>query len=146
MITIVLVDDHKMVRDGIKRLLEDEPGLVVVGEAENGADGIQQAAMLQPDVLVTDLMMNGLNGIDVCREVRKISPATRIIILTMYSDPGYVNQSIKGGAQGYVVKGSGIDELITAIRKVTSGEWYLSPILGDGGQAGGDDPPGSVPV
>jgi DNA-binding NarL/FixJ family response regulator len=129
MITILLVDDHKMVRNGIKRLLEDEPDFKVVGEAENGADGIQRAEELKPDVLVTDLMMNGSNGIDVSREVRKNSPGTRIIILSMYDDSGYVDQAMNEGAEGYVVKGSGIDELITAIRKVSSGGCYLSPSL-----------------
>ena len=127
MITIVLVDDHKMVRDGIKRLLEDEPDFKVIGEAENGAEGIRQAEELKPDILVTDLMMKGPNGIDVSREVRKKSPATKVIILTMYNDSGYVHRAMKEGAKGYVVKGSGIDELIAAIRKVNSGEYYLSP-------------------
>jgi DNA-binding NarL/FixJ family response regulator len=144
MITIVLVDDHKMVRDGIKRLLEDEPDLRVVGEAENGADGIQQTVMLQPDVLVTDLMMDELNGIDVCREISQSSPATRIIVLSMHTEPGYVNRSITEGARAYVVKGSGIDELITAIRRVSSGEVYLSPMLKEGEQAGGNNSPDSV--
>lgn len=131
MITIMLVDDHNMVRDGIKRLLEDEPDFKVVSEAENGAEAIQQAKRLKPDILVTDLMMNGPNGIEVSREVRKNSPATRVIILSMYNDSGYVDQAMKEGAKGYVVKGSGIDELITAIRKVSSGECYLSPSLAD---------------
>ncbi len=146
MITIVLVDDHKMVRDGIRRLLEDEPDLRVVGEAENGSGGIQKAERLKPDVLITDLMMDGLNGIDVSREVRRNSPTTRIIILTMYDDPGYVHQGMKAGASGYVIKGSGIDELIAAIRTVSSGAWYLSPAMQDRLQSDGDLPPGSVPV
>lgn len=129
MITIVLIDDHKIVRNGIKILLENEPDFMVLGEAANGKEGIEVVKNMKPDILISDLMMNGLNGIDVTREVRKISPDTRTIILSMYSDSGYVSQAMQAGARGYVLKGSGIDELITGIRQVDSGGCYLSPSL-----------------
>ncbi len=129
MITIVLVDDHKIVRQGVKNLLEEEPDLKVIGEAANGTEGIELTEKLKPDILVSDLMMNGLNGIDVTRAVGERSPETKIIILSMYNDSGYVNQSMQAGAKGYVLKGSGIDELLAAIRQVGSGGCYLSPSL-----------------
>lgn len=127
MITIVLVDDHKIVRNGIARLLEDEPDLKVIGEGANGGEGIDVAARMKPDVLISDLMMDGLTGIDVTREVKKVSPNTRTIILTMYNDTGYVGRAMQEGARGYVLKGLGIDDLIMAIRKVYAGDSYLSP-------------------
>ncbi len=127
MITIILVDDHKIVRQGIKGLLEDEPDLKVIGEAANGTEGIELVESLKPDILISDLMMDGMNGIDVTREVKKRSPETKTIILSMYNDSGYVTRALKEGARGYVLKGSGIDELVTAIRRVASGERYLSP-------------------
>jgi DNA-binding NarL/FixJ family response regulator len=127
MITIVLVDDHKIVRDGIARLLEDEPDLKVIGEGASGAEGIEAARTLKPDILVSDLMMNGLTGIDVTREVKKVSPGTKTIILTMYNDSGYVSRAMKEGARGYVLKGLGIDDLVAAIRRVYGGDSYLSP-------------------
>jgi two-component system, NarL family, response regulator NreC len=132
MITIVLVDDHKILRDGIARLLEDEPDFKVVGEGANGAEGIEAARTLQPDIVVSDLMMDGLTGIDVTREVKKVAPKTRTIILSMYNDSGYVTRAVKEGACGYVLKGLGIDDLIVAIRKVNSGNCYFSPDVSNG--------------
>lgn len=129
MITIVLVDDHQILREGVKNLLEDEPDLKVIGEAADGMRGIELAEKLAPDILISDLMMKGLNGIEVTREVRKRSPKTRIIILSMYDDDGFVNQAMREGAMGYVLKGSGIGELLTAIRKVISGTSYLGSSL-----------------
>jgi DNA-binding NarL/FixJ family response regulator len=131
MITIVLVDDHKIVRQDIKGLLEDEPDFKVIGGAANGTEGIELLGSLKPDILISDLMMDGLNGIDVTREVRKRSPETKTIILSMYDDPGYINRALQEGARGYVLKGSGIDELVTAIRRVVSGDRYLSPSIAE---------------
>jgi DNA-binding NarL/FixJ family response regulator len=129
MTTIVLVDDHQILRQGVRNLLEDDPDLKVIGEAADGKEGIELTERLKPDILISDLMMKGLNGIDVTREVRKRSPDTRIIILSMYDDDGYVNQAMREGAMGYVLKGSGIDELLTAIRNVLAGSIYLGTRL-----------------
>jgi DNA-binding NarL/FixJ family response regulator len=129
MTTIVLVDDHQILRQGVRNLLEDDPDLKVIGEAADGKEGIELTERLKPDILISDLMMKGLNGIDVTREVRKRSPDTRIIILSMYDDDGYVNQAMREGAMGYVLKGAGIDELLTAIRNVLSGSIYLGSRL-----------------
>ena len=131
MTTIILVDDHKIVRTGIARLLEDEPDLKVIGEGANGQEGIEAARTLKPDILISDLMMNGLTGIDVTREVKKVSPETKTIILTMYNDAGYIARAKQEGAMGYVLKGSGIDDLIQAIRQAGSGDFYLSPKIAD---------------
>jgi len=126
MITIVLVDDHKIVRQGIRGLLEDEPDLEVVGEAGNGTEGIDIVVEKSPEILISDLIMNGLNGIDVTRTVSERSPSTRTIILSMYDDNGYVTRAIEAGAKGYILKGSGIEELVQAIREVRSGKTYFS--------------------
>ena len=103
----------------------------MIGEAANGTEGIELLGSLKPDILISDLMMDGLNGIDVTREVRKRSPETKTIILSMYDDPGYINRALQEGARGYVLKGSGIDELVTAIRRVVSGDRYLSPSIAE---------------
>jgi two-component system, NarL family, response regulator NreC len=129
MITIVLVDDHQILREGVRNLLEDEPDLKVIGEAPDGLTGIELTEKLTPDILISDLMMKGLNGIEVTREVRKRSPNTRIIILSMYDDDSFVNEAMREGAMGYVLKGSGISELLTAIRMVASGSSYLGSSL-----------------
>ena len=127
MITIVLVDDHTLVRQGVRSLLELEPDLKVIGEASNGRDGIELVAQLVPDILVSDLVMEGLNGIEVTREVSRRVPGTRTIILSMYGDPIYIKHALQEGVNGWVLKGNSIDELITAIREVHLGGIYVSP-------------------
>ena len=126
MITIVLIDDHTLVRQGVRSLLELEPDLEVIGEASNGRDGIELVAELVPDILSSDLVMEGLNGIEVTREVSKRVTATRTIILSMYGDPVYIKHALQEGAKGWVLKGNSIDELITAIREVHIGGSYVS--------------------
>ncbi len=127
MITIVLVDDHTLIRQGVRSLLELEPDLKVIGETSNGRDGIELVAQLVPDILVSDLVMDGLNGFEVTREVSRRVPGTRTIILSMYGDPVYIKHALKEGAKGWVLKGNSIDELIAAIREVHLGGSYVSP-------------------
>jgi DNA-binding NarL/FixJ family response regulator len=127
MITIVLVDDHTLVRQGVRSLLELEPDLKIIGEASNGRDGIELVARLTPDILVSDLAMEGLNGIEVTREVSIRVPGTKTIILSMYGDPVYIKHALKEGARGWVLKGNSIDELTAAIREVHAGGSYVSP-------------------
>ncbi len=131
MITVVLVDDHKIVRQGLKLLLEDEKDIRVIGEAASGQDGIALVEKLRPDILISDLMLNGMNGLEVTREVRKRSPGTKTIILTMYNDSGYLKRALREGALGYILKGGGVEDLIQAVRAVLAGERYLSPGLED---------------
>jgi DNA-binding NarL/FixJ family response regulator len=129
MTKIVIVDDHKLLRGILRGLLESEPGLEVVGEADDGFQGLRIAQEQKPDVLISDLRMDKMDGIELTRKLQGLVPSTRIIILTMYGDPIYVHKAIDAGASAYVLKGSDIDELIHAIRLVSSGNQYLSASL-----------------
>ena len=124
-IKILLVDDHAMVRSGLRALLEDESDLRVIGESGNGLDAIRMTGELQPEVLVLDIMMDDVSGIEVARQVLESRPETRIVILSMYSDNRYVLQALRAGAAAYVVKKSADSELVKAIREVASGRRYL---------------------
>jgi DNA-binding NarL/FixJ family response regulator len=129
MTKIVIVDDHKLLRGILRGLLEAEPGLEVVGEADDGFQGLKIAEEQKPDVLISDLRMDKMDGIELTRKLQGTVPSTRIIILTMYGDPVYVSRAMNAGASGYVLKGSDIDELIHAIQLVQSGNQYLSASL-----------------
>jgi DNA-binding NarL/FixJ family response regulator len=129
--TLLLADDHLMVRQGLRALLAREPDLRLVGEAAEGLEALRLAERLRPDVLVLDLMMPGLNGLDVARQVARRSPETRVVILSMHAHEAYVLESLLAGAAGYVLKESSSDELVKAIRAVTAGGRYLSPPLSE---------------
>ncbi|MFA4837686.1 MAG: response regulator transcription factor, partial [Dehalococcoidia bacterium] len=130
MTTIVLADDHDIVRRGLCSVLEVQPGFQVIGEASNGLDTIDLVERLQPDVLVLDIVMPGLNGLEVARRVvRGSSSKTRIVILSMYENEAGVLEALRAGAMAYVVKRSMSDELVRAIREVMEGRRYLSPPL-----------------
>ena len=129
--TIVLADDHQVVRQGLKALLEAEPDLRVVGEAGDGLQAIRRVELVSPRVLVLDLMMPGLNGLDVITEIKKCSPHTQIVILSMYSNEAYVLEALSNGASAYVLKDSSSGDLVHAIREVAAGRRYLSPPLSD---------------
>ena len=127
--TIVLADDHNLTRQGIRRLLEDDDRFEVIGEATDGEEAIDVTANLKPDILITDYKMPGASGTQVTKKVRELSPTTRIIVLTMFGLETYVYSVIAAGATGYVLKGSGLQNLDTAIREVYEGRIYLSPPL-----------------
>jgi two-component system response regulator NreC len=129
MTTIVLADDHHVVRQGLRRLLEAEPDFRIVGEAGDGLETVQLVERLQPEVLVLDLMMPSLNGLEVTRQVGQRSPQTRVIVLSMHSSEAYVLEALRHGAAGYVLKASSAADLIKAVREVTAGRHYLSPPL-----------------
>jgi len=129
MISVVLVDDHHVVRQGFKALLDAEEGIEVIGEASNGIDGIKLAESLNPDVLVLDLMMKGVNGLEVVKQVSKRCYNTKILVLSMYDNEEYVLEALRSGATAYVLKGSTSDELITAVHSVANDKRYLSPSL-----------------
>ena len=129
MISIVLIDNHQSVRRGLKELLETEPDLQVVGEANDGREGVEIARRLRPDILLSDLMMDAMDGIEVTREIARQSENTRTIILSVHNDSGYVSRALREGAKGYVLKEAGIDVLIGAIRQVMAGSVYLCPAL-----------------
>ena len=129
--TLLLADDHLIVRQGLRALLAAETDLRLVGEASEGLEALRLAERLRPDVLVLDLMMPGLNGLDVARQVARRSPETRVVILSMHAHEAYVLEALLAGASAYVLKESSSDELVKAIRAVTSGRRYLSPPLSE---------------
>jgi two-component system, NarL family, response regulator NreC len=131
MTTIVLADDHPIVRQGISGLLESEPGFVVVGEAGDGREAVELVERLQPDIAILDLMMPELNGMEVARRALRLSSRTRVVILSMYSDEPHVLEALRAGAMAYVLKGTSTETLIFALREAMAGRRYLSPPLSD---------------
>lgn len=127
--TIVLADDHNVVRQGLRALLEVEKDLKVVGEARDGLEAVQNVEELSPRVVVLDLMMPGLNGLDVLRQIKKRCPSTQIVILSMYANEAYVLEALSQGASAYVVKDSSSADLVLAVREAAAGRRYLSPPL-----------------
>ena len=135
-VTLLLVDDHPIIRQGLRHLLEGEPEFRVVGEAEDGVEALQLVERLKPNILVVDMMMPGLNGLEVLRQIKKISPTTRSIVLSMQSADAYVIEALKNGAAGYVLKDTGPSELVNAVQEVTLGNQFLSAKLSERLQAG----------
>jgi two-component system response regulator NreC len=131
MTTIVLADDHHVVRQGLRSLLDAEPDFSVVGETGDGVEAAQLAERLRPDVLVLDLMMPGLNGLEVTRQVSQRSPQTRVVILSMHANEAHVLEALRAGAVAYVLKESTSAELVRAVREAVAGRRYLSPPLSE---------------
>ena len=124
---ILLADDHAIVREGLKRLIESQPGMVVVGEAENGGDAISMAVALAPDIAVLDISMGETNGSRATREIRQHCPKTKIIALTVHEDKTYLHDLLEAGASGYILKRAASDELVHAISVVAGGGIYVDP-------------------
>lgn len=131
MIDILLADDHHVVRQGLRALLESEPGFRLVGEAADGLEVVPLVERLKPNVLVLDIKMPGLNGLDVAKQVTSRVPETKVIMLSMFSDEAYVVQALRNGASAYVLKESRANDLLNAIREVIAGRRYLSPPLSE---------------
>jgi DNA-binding NarL/FixJ family response regulator len=131
MITLVLAEDHHIVRQGIRSLLEAEADFKVIGEVSDGLEAVRMVDSLHPDILVLDLMMKGLNGLEVARQVSKQSPKTAIVILSMYNNEAYVLEALRAGAKGYVLKDSTAAELVKAVREAVIGRHYLSASLSE---------------
>jgi two-component system, NarL family, response regulator NreC len=129
--TIVLADDHPVVRHGVRSLLQAEPDFTVVGETSDGIETVQMVERLQPEVLVVDLMIPGLNGLEITRQVKQRAPHTKIVILSMHANEPYVLEALKNGAAGYVLKDTSGTDLVHAVRQVVSGQRYLSPPLSE---------------
>lgn len=130
-IKIIIVDDHPIVIDGLRSQIETQPEFIVVGETGDGLEVEELVNRLHADVLLLDLSLPGLSGLEVTRRVRKSSPDTQIVILSMYDDTPYVAEALINGAQAYVLKKSVSSELIIAIRSVLAGERFLSPPLSE---------------
>jgi DNA-binding NarL/FixJ family response regulator len=128
---VLLVEDHTLVRSGIRSLLERSSEVEVVGETGGGREALDLCRSLRPDMILTDVEMSDLNGIETARKLHSEFPETKVIMLSMHSDRQYVLESLRAGAMGYVLKDAALNELLTAIRSVAAGRRYLSPGLAD---------------
>jgi len=128
-ISVLLVDDHSLVRKGFRRILEDDPEIQVVGEAPDGTEAVKLAQELQPRVIVMDMAMPGLNGMQASIEILKILPKTAILMLIMYSEENYVRNALDAGAKGYILKDAMDIDLATAIKQVAAGQRVVAPGL-----------------
>lgn len=126
---LFLVDDHAVIRSGLKMLLENEQDMEIVGEAENARDAIQDAILLKPDVILMDIGLPDMSGIEATRELKKRMPDTSIVALTIHEDEEYFFKMLEAGASGYVPKRAAPEELLTAIRAAANGQVYLYPSL-----------------
>lgn len=124
---ILLADDHTLVRQGLRRILEEQPGWRVVAEAGNGLEAVCLAADLQPDVVLLDIGMPKLNGLEAARQIRKKVPEARVLILSMHADEVHITKAVEAGAAGYVVKDSADNELVKAVTATAEGKSYFSP-------------------
>lgn len=131
MIRVLIAEDHLMVRAGIRALLEKAGDIHVMGEASNGQEAIEMTESLKPDVLIMDIMMPRMNGIQAAENLRDMKLPTRILLLSMYSDEGFVHQALQYGVKGYVLKSSVSDELLWAVRAIASGKTYLSSTVSE---------------
>lgn len=128
-IRILLADDHTIVRQGLARLLEDQPGMKVVGEAINGRLAVDKARELKPDIVVMDIAMPEMNGIEAAKRIRKYLPKTKILILSMYSHEHYIHELLEAGVSGYLLKDSSGVDIIKAIHAAMKDETFLSPSI-----------------
>ncbi|HLH41398.1 MAG TPA: response regulator transcription factor [Bryobacteraceae bacterium] len=127
MIRILLADDHALVRQGFRMILEAQPDMEIVGQAGNGREAVELASKLYPDVAVIDVAMPELNGIEATRRIATVSPRTRVLALSMHKDSMYVREILRAGARGYLLKDSGDADLVAAVRSVAKGDGYISP-------------------
>ncbi len=124
---VLIVDDHKILREGLRSLLDDAAEFEVVGEADNGRDALKLAKKLTPDIVLMDVAMSELNGIEATRQLVAMMPGIKVLGLSMHSDSRYVKRMLEAGASGYLLKENAFDELITALRAVGSNRVYVSP-------------------
>ncbi|MEJ5378182.1 MAG: response regulator transcription factor [bacterium] len=128
-IRILLADDHTIVRQGLARLLEDQPGFRVVGEAENGKVAVEKALALKPDVIIMDIAMPFLNGIEASKRIKKLLPKVKILVLSMYAQENHVHELLQAGVSGYLLKESSGRDITTAIEAAIRNEAFLSPTI-----------------
>ena len=128
-IRLVLADDHTILREGIRALLEDQPDMAVVGEAEDGRQAVQLTHDLRPNVVLMDIAMPLLNGLEATRQIKRDHPEIHVLVLTMHENEEYIHEVLAAGASGYVLKQAAASELVAAIRAVHHGEAVLSPAI-----------------
>ncbi|MBU0594320.1 MAG: response regulator transcription factor [Pseudomonadota bacterium] len=128
---ILIVEDHTLLRAGLKALLTQDPDIEIVGEADNGRDAVQAIGTLAPNLVLMDLSMPGMNGIEAIRDIKRRYPETRVLVLTIHKTDEYIHESLRAGADGYILKDATHDELRVAIRSVLNGKTYLSPDISD---------------
>lgn len=128
-IAVLLVDDHTVVRKGIRRLLEDDERIRVVAEASNGRDALELAQRLKPDVAIVDVGLPLLNGIELTRQLKAVCERTAVLVLSMHADPAYVRRALQAGARGYLLKDAEDQDLVRAVLAVSSGSSYFSPAV-----------------
>lgn len=129
-LSVVLVDDHSLVRRGFRRMLEDDPEIEVVGEAGDGNEGVQMAEALRPDVVVIDFALPSMNGAVATRLIRKSAPGTAVLVLSMHSEPNCIRTCLEAGAAGYLLKNAVDLELLEAVKQVAAGGQVLDPRVG----------------
>jgi DNA-binding NarL/FixJ family response regulator len=129
-ITVLLVDDHSLVRHGFRRMLEDEPGITVVGEASDGFEAVEAAIKLKPRVIVMDFALPSMNGAVATRRILSALPEAKVLMLSMHAEPDYVRTCLDAGARGYLLKNAIDLELVEAVKKIAAGEQVLDPRLG----------------
>lgn len=124
---ILIVDDHKIVREGLSSLIEENGGYEVVGQASNGRDAIKLARKINPDIVIMDVAMAEMNGIEATRQLTGLLPDIRVLALSMHSDSRYVKQMLEAGALGYLLKENAFEEIVTALHSLVAGKMYVSP-------------------
>ena len=128
-IRVLLAEDHTIVRQGLRSILDGREGIQVVGEAKDGREAVEKAQQLQPDIVLMDLSMPLLSGLEATRQIKSLCPQIEVLVLTMHADEEYVFQILQAGASGYLLKQSAVGELVTAIQAVDQGDSYLSPAI-----------------
>jgi DNA-binding NarL/FixJ family response regulator len=129
-IRVLLADDHTLIRAGLRMVVDAQPDLAAIGEADDGRAAVALAETLKPDVIVMDIGMPSLNGIEACRQIRETLPETQVVMLSMHSDEGYVLRALKAGAKAYLLKDSAEADLAQAIRAAAAGKSFFSPAVG----------------
>jgi len=140
-ISVLLVDDHSLVRRGFRRMLEDDPAITVVGEAEDGHQAVQLAAELRPAVVVMDFALPSMNGAVAARHILRNAPETAILILSMHAEASYVRTCLEAGVRGYLLKNAMDLEMVAAVKQVAAGKQVLDPRLGSLEEPAGPPPP-----
>lgn len=128
-LTVLIVDDHQLFRDGVRALLDAQPDMECVGEATNGEEAIHLSAELQPDVVLMDVHMPGIGGVDATRQITQSSPQIRVLVVTMFEDDHLVFAAMRAGARGYLLKGARHEDMVRAMRAVGNGDAIFSPTI-----------------